>query len=211
MKVCLDLHDFSVVNNRLDLLLKLKEHFPEFKVSLFTIAYDKREDWGPSLVREDFLREIKKNLDWLQIIPHALEHSGSEVSDIEYNSFKCLLDGIQIALCKDGLPFVNGYCAPHWRWNEDVVRVLNELAWWGAVDRDKKMPCPNIFYRYNYLLNEDFWPFVGGTNITTDTALKIHGHIYGTKNDLGRCLDNLLRLPLDTEWYFVTDFLEKNK
>jgi len=39
--------------------------------------------------------------------------------------------------------------------------------------------------------------------------LKLHGHIYGTKNDVGRCIDSLLRLPLDTEWVFATECLEE--
>jgi hypothetical protein len=198
-KVCLDLHDFSVVNNRLDLLLKLKGHFPNFKVSLFTVACDKKEDWGASLVREDFLKVIKENLDWLQIIPHALHHGGSEVSDISYKEFGFLLTHMGLQFDADGLPFVNGFCPPHWRWNEDVVKVLDEKGWWGAIDRDKIMPRPKRFYQYNYLLNESF---------PLDTDLRLHGHIYGTKNDLGRCFSNLTRLHSDTEFVFATDCLE---
>ena len=204
MKVALSLDDFSVVNNRLDLLLKLKEHFPNFKVSLFTVVTDEKKDWGPSLVRDDFLKEIKKNLDWLQIIPHALTHNGSEVAGMDYQNFKFFIARMRLAFERDELPFVNGFKAPHWRWNEDIVRALDDEGWWGAVDRNKAMPKPKSFYQYNFPLNEPFYE-------SKQDVLKLHGHAYGTQNDLGRCFGNLLRLDASTEFSFVTEHLESQE
>ena len=201
MRATLDLHDFSVVNNRLLWLLGLKQHFPNFKVSLFTVPFDKKEDWGPSLIGDDFLIEIKKNLDWIQLIPHGLYHNGSEMSNYDYSTFKeKIMPEITDAFDSKGLPYVKGFCAPHWRWTDGVVKALDEAGWWGAVDRDKQMPYTKRYYRYNFLLNEPFWE--------SKEDLKLHGHIYGTKNDIGRCFDNLLKLPKDTEWVFVSDCLE---
>jgi len=200
MRACLDLHDFSIVNNRLLWLLSIKDYFTNFKVSLFTVPFDKKTDWGPYLLKDDFLPEIKKNLNWLQIIPHGYTHEGSELINCGYEMFKTYLKEIEGKFKEDGLPFINGFCAPHWRWSNDVVKALDELGWWGAVDRDKEMPYTKRFYKYNFLLNEPFWE--------SKEDLKLHGHIYGTKNDLGKCFDNLLKLPKDTEWVFVTDFLE---
>lgn len=202
MKVCLDLHDFSVVHNRLDVLLKLKDLFPNFKVSLFTIPVDKQEDWGPSLIREDFLKEIKKHLDWIQIIPHGYGHNGREMRNMDYYTFKeQVIPAIKKRFEEDGLPYEGGFVAPHWDWTEGVVRALDEEGWWGAIDRDKIIPCPKKYYQYNFLLNEPFWE--------ADYDLKLHGHVYGTRNDIGRCFDNILRLlPKNPEWCFVTDFLQ---
>ena len=198
-------YDFSVINSRLDILLKLKEHFPNFKVSLFTVPVDKKSDWGPYLIREDILKEIKKHLDWMQIIPHGLWHEKLEALMWDYAHTKSfVLPTIKELFDKDGLPFVKGFCAPHWRWSKGVVMALDEEGWWGAIDRDKSTPCPKRFYQYNCLLNEPFWE-------SDISVLKLHGHIYGTKNDVGRCFDNLLKLPLDTEWHFVTNFLEDKK
>ena len=205
MKVCLDLHDFSVVNSRLDLLLKLKDHFPTFKVSLFTVPVDRADTWGIYTIRGEILNKIKENLDWIQIIPHGYDHKRSEVRDCGYDQFRLLLKYIEESFEKDGLPFEKGFCAPHWRWNEDVVRVLDEDGWWGAVDpRQPNMPTTKIFYRYSYTI--DNIPLI----TLNYRRLKLHGHIYGTKNDLGRCMDNLLKFPSDTEWCFVTEFLEEN-
>ena len=150
------------------------------------------------------MKEIKKNLDWLQIIPHALRHNGSEVANMDYKNFKFLMTHMAFALEQDGLPFVKGFKAPHWRWNEDVVRALDDEGWWGAVDRNKEMPKPKSFYQYNYLLNEPFYE-------SKQDVLKLHGHVYGTQNDLGRCFGNLLRLNSSTEFVFSTDCLEDMK
>lgn len=202
MKVALDLHDFSVVNNRLGLLLKLKEVFPDFKVSLFIVTHDDIMDWGPSLLYKEYLGVIKKNLDWLQIIPHSYKHNGREAKSFDTYEFgEMLLPAIERDLKDLELPYVNGYCAPHWEWNRSVVSVLDEMNWWGAVDRDKKMLYTKKYYKYNYLLNEPFYE-------SKDEVLKLHGHVYGTKNDLGECFENLLKLPKDTKWHFVTDFIE---
>ena len=202
MKICLDLHDFSVVNNRLDLLLKLKEHFPGFKISLFTVATDVSADWGPYRIREDFLKEIKKHLDWIQIIPHGLNHDkGLEFCD--YSTFKNnILPAIKEAFDKDELPFEKGFCAPHWKWSEGVVRALDERGWWGAVDRNQpNMLSTKKFYRWTHSLHEQYYP----SNADT---LKLHGHTYGLHNDLGRCFNGLLKLPQSVKWHFATDFLE---
>jgi len=204
MKVCLDLHDWTPTFQRLDLLLKLKEHFPNFKVSLFAIPIDKKMDYGPYLIRKELLEEAKKHLDWMQLIPHGLyHHSSREMKHVDHETFKhTILPAIKSAFWADGLPYEKGFCAPHWRWNDDVVAALDEAGWWGAVLREEKGRLPKKFYRYNFLLNEPFWE-------SDLPVLKLHGHTYGTKNDLGLCFDNLLKLPRDTEWCYVTDFLEE--
>ena len=59
MKVSLDFDDFSVLRNRMDLLLELKEHYPEMKVSMFTIPYDyEMESTQLALQRDKFLKLI---------------------------------------------------------------------------------------------------------------------------------------------------------
>jgi hypothetical protein len=201
MKVCLDLHDFSVVNNRLDLLWKLKEYFPNLKVSLFTVPNDIESSWGQYRIRKESLERIKLCLDWIQIIPHGLKHEHREMKNCSYQTFTHeVMPAIKQAFDRDGLPFVKGFLAPHWRWNEGVIKALDEAGWWGAVDRRQpSMLSTKKFYRYSHCIDEE---------LPITDVLKLHGHIYGTSNDLGRCFDNIRELPKDVEWYFVTDFLE---
>ncbi len=199
MKACLDLHDFSIVNSRLDMLLALKKAYPKIKVSLFTVPYDEIQDWGISLIRKDLLEQVKTCLDWIQIIPHGFTHSRSEAIGLDELGFKNMLSKIQRQFAQDGLPFEKGFCAPHWRWNSMVVRVLDELGWWGAVWKNESFPYPKRFYQADYCI--DHFPI-------DREVLKLHGHVYGTRNDIGSCFSKLLKLPKDTEWHFVTDFLE---
>src|SRR3990167_94076 len=186
-KVALDLHDFSISNNRMELMFKLKEHFPNLKVSVFIVPFEKKLDWGPTLIHDDNLRLIKENLDWIQLVPHGFSHESSrEMENVGYNQFKDILKNIESIFQKEELPFEKGFCAPHWRWNKHVVNVLDEFQWWGAVLREDKMLKTKRFYKYNFLLNEPFWE-------SNEPILKLHGHIYGTKNDIGRCFENLLK------------------
>lgn len=201
MKVCLGLHDFSVVNNRLDLLLKLKDRFPGFKVSLFTVPVDEKRDWGPWLIRDDFLKQIKYHLDWMQIIPHGFRHAGSEIRNCDYGEFKRLMTAIGEAFDLDGLPYEKGFCAPHWQWSDGAVKALDEAGWWGAVDPRQPMLFTKRFFRHSHSLDT---LFSGDIEV-----LKLYGHIYGTRNDLGRCMWNLFNVPASAEWCFVTDFLEE--
>ncbi len=201
MKACLDLHDFSIVNSRLDLLLRLKDWFPGFKVSLFIVPIDEKRDWGSYLVRKDLLAEVKKNLEWIQLIPHGLTHDGQEMRNCDYGTMKLrIMPAIEEAFARDGLPFVRGFCAPHWKWSNGVVMALDEAGWWGAVDpKQPLMQKTKRVYRYSHSIDG---PLSGD-------VLKMHGHIYGTANDLGKCMGNLMGLPKSVEWHFATDFLEE--
>lgn len=202
-KVVLAFDDFSVVNNRLDLLLKLKEHFPNFKVSLFTVPIDEKQDWGPYLIREESLKKIKENLDWIQIIPHGLKHAGREMW--HYNYARFVTEGIPLieeSFKKDGLPYEKGFCAPHHAWSDDVIRALDDRGWWGLIKPNSKMHMTKRFYIYDYTIDQPFWE-------DEREVLKLHGHIYGTKNDLGLCFENILKLDKNTEFCYVTDFIEQ--
>ena len=203
--VALDIHDWTPSLHRLDLFLKLKEYFPNFKVSLFAIPEDQKMDYGPYLVRNDILKQVQQYTDWMQFIPHGLTHKSSrEMKDVGHEFFKhTVIPSIKDAFFRDGLPMEKGFCAPHWRWNDEVVAALDEAGWWGAVYREEKGRFPRQYYQYNFLLNEPFWE-------SDLPVLKLHGHTYGTKNDMEKCFDNLLRLPKDTIFHFVTDYLEQN-
>lgn len=198
MKVCLTLDDFSVLNNRLDLLWRLKNHFPTFKVSLFTIPDDIKHTVGN---REEALKKIKECLPWMQIIPHGYQHNGSsEISKMSYNQFRDTVHKVKEAFDKDGLPFVEGFKPPHWNWNAEVVRALDDLGWFGAVSPKRPdTPRTKRIYQHTHGIDEQF---------PLGQDLKLQGHINGTSpDDLERCFDNLLRLPQDTTWHFVTEYL----
>lgn len=207
MKISIDLHDFSILNNRLDLLLRFKEHYPQAKISMFTIPYDYtfEKNIEARIMREKTLEEVKKHFDWIQIIPHGLTHMPEEFLNCDKETMRMTIAAIDEAFKKDGIPYEKGFCAPYWLWNQDVVDVLNENGWWGAIDRNQNMITPKRYYKYTHSLDDPFW------KANTD-LLKLHGHIDGaSKNDLEMCFVNLMKIPTDAEFHFVTDFIEENE
>lgn len=207
-KVALSLDDFSVLNNRLDLLYKIKEHYPNFKVSMFTIPVDLHYEKDiQRIYRDAALEKIKECLDWIQIIPHGLTHMAKEMEKCDRGLFKYgVLPSIDEAFKKDGLPYEKGFKAPFWLWNQEIVDVLDEEGWWGGIDRNQPgMLSTKKFYKYSHSLEEPYYE----SNLET---IKLHGHLdQVSANDLERCFLNIFKLPPDVEWVYVTDFIEEKK
>ncbi len=207
-KVCFDIHDGSVLRTRYDLLEQLKEHFPNLKVSLFWIPWD--YEWEVSkfkIQREEMLERIKKNLDWIQLIPHGLMHIRGEFGEFEKVDKKLMRDtlkSIDEAMKKDGLPYEKGFCAPFWLWNQDVVDVLDEEGWWGAIDRNQpQMLSTKKFYKYTHSIDEPF-------SLSNNDKLALHAHMRPpSANDIDRCFLNLMKMDNSWDFRFVTDFLEE--
>jgi len=203
--VSLDIHDGSVLRTRMDLLLQYKEHYPDFKVSLFWIPFDAELEISQQrLLRGELLERIKENLDWIQLIPHGLTHMPQEFLRCDRATMQDTLATIDEAMTKDGLPYEKGFCAPYWLWNKDVVDVLDEAGWWGAVDRNQPgMLKTKRFYEYSHSIDEPFW--------TDDREItKLHGHMTGpSANALEANLASLLHIEPDAEWHFITDYLEE--
>jgi len=203
-QICLDFDDFSVLNNRMDLLLRLRESYPKLKVSLFTIPYDfvYEGDLSAGLMRKDTLAMIKENLDWLEIIPHGLLHTQKEFEKCTYDTMKLSMKAIDEQFKKDGLPYVKGFKAPYWLWNEEVVKALDDSGWWGAIDRKGSLAMPKKYYRYTHSISEWF----SESNLP---VLKLHGHITGASdNGIERCFANLFRMPADAEFKFASELLQ---
>lgn len=204
MLATLSLDDASVLNNSLYLLKQIKEYYPDFRVSLFFIPFDYRAEGSlQRIFRPQMLKELQENLDWVQLIPHGLTHLQAEFANCDEETMEMTIKAIDEAMKKDSLPYEKGFKAPYWLWNESVVRVLDRHGWWGAVDRNQpQMLRTKKHYVYSHSIDEDFWKSEG--------PLKLHGHVDGvSSNNLEDCLTNILKLPADTKWEYVTNFIEK--
>lgn len=206
-KVILDLDDFSVLRNRMDLLTTLKDHYPNFKVSMFTIPFDAEYETSMLRIERDkALTWIHNNLDWIEIIPHGLTHIPREFEAPDKETVEMAFEAIQDTFENDGLPYVNGFKAPQWLWNKEVVDWLDENNWWGAVDRNQpEMLTPKRHYVYDYSIHEPFWE-------SDKEVLKLHGHMsLPSENNLEDCITNLFKLPNDVEFEFVSQHLNEKK
>lgn len=209
MKYVLDFDDFSVLNNRLDLLLKLRESYPQLKVSLFTIPYDAQYEFDMSarIMRSKTLEKIRENLDWMELIPHGLIHIPAEFQKCDYDTMKLSMRAIDEQFKKDGLPYKKGFKAPYWQWNDNVVKALNDEGWWGAIDRKLNgEPIPKKYYRFDHSIDEPFNQSRGYD------LMKLHGHITGaSSNGIDRCFTNLFKMKEDAEFLFASECLEDNE
>ena len=203
--ISLDLDDFSILNNRIDLLMQLKESYPKLKVSLFTIPYDFAYETLPEgrIMRDKTLAMIKTQLDWIELIPHGLVHFPKEFEKCDYKTMKLkVFPAIEEAFNKDGLPYVKGFKAPYWLWNEEVVRALDEEGWWGAIDKYATLKTKKYF-EYTHGIDEMFWE-------STFDTLKLHGHITNDNNNaIAKCFTNLFKMPTDAEFRFASELLDE--
>jgi hypothetical protein len=205
--IALDFDDFSYLNNRFDLLFELREHFPKLKVSMFTIPFDPDYELGVQtrIFKEKAVKVLRNNLDWVQIIPHGLTHMDMEFLKADRTSVELSLQGIDEIFTKDKIKYEKGFKPPFWQWNQDVVDVLNDSGWWGAIDPRTSMLRTKKFYQYDFLINEPFWK-------SENEVWKLHGHIDGrSQNDIEKAFLGLMKIPPDAEFHFVTDFIEEEK
>jgi hypothetical protein len=204
MKIVLDFDDFSVLRHKMDLLIPLKEAYPGLRVSMFTIPYDyEYEMTDLRLQRDKALKMVRENLDWIQIIPHGLTHQPGEFLNCDKETMYLTLKAIDEFFKKDGLPYVNGFKAPYWQWNQDVVDVLDEMGWWGAIDPNQEMLKTKKYYQYSHSIDTPFWQ-------SDEKLLKLHGHMtLPSSNNLEDCMLNLMKMPRNAKFYYATDFLEE--
>jgi hypothetical protein len=117
MEYIIDADDFHETNNRLDLLFRIKEHIPNFKINLFTV---------PGLCSDRFLEEMKK-LDWIDMIPHGWTHPNPiECAKWTYAQSCSYLDRIE------PLKLTHGFKAPGWQITDGMYGALLEKGYWVA-------------------------------------------------------------------------------
>lgn len=184
----------------------LKEHHPNLKLSLFSIPFDYEYELSTIRTqRESNSQWIQENKHWMEIIPHGITHVFKEFGKMSESGMESYIESVAGEFAKDNLEIVNGFCAPNWVWNENVVNALNTHGWWGAVDRNQPhLLRPNKFYRYNLSIDEPFWKHPG-------PVWKLHGHMTGpSKNGLSEeIVINLIKhLPVDAEYRFASELVE---
>jgi predicted deacetylase len=204
-KIVLDFDDSTIYFVNWDKLFRLKKRYPQLKVSFFHIPFDyPNEKSLQRILRTNGLKKLKENLDWIQLIPHGVAHLPQEFLNADKETCELSLKAINEFMEDDDLPYVRGFKAPQWLYNEDLVKVLNKKKWWMAVDRNQpSAPRTKTFYEYNLSIDENFWT-------SPEEVWKLHGHMGGpSENNMEDCFLNLLKIPLDAEFFYVTDYLSK--
>lgn len=205
-KVVLDIDDSTIYFVNWDKLFRLKDRYPGMKVTFFHIPYDvKSEKGNVHTLREMSLKKLKENLDWIQLVPHGICHFPNEFLKADKETCQLSLKAIGEFFKEDELPYEKGFKAPQWLYNQDLVDVLDEEEWWLGVDRNQPLaPRTKKYYEYSHSIEENFWE-------SSEDVWKLHAHMGGpSTNNLEDCFLNLLKIPLDAEWHFATDFISSS-
>lgn len=200
-QVVLDFDDFSLENNQIPYLEKLKEQFPKIKISLFTIPFDYRYFNNMRDFERDQIKQwIRSNLDWIEIIPHGLTHKDREFEQATYKGLPLVFETIERVFSDYNIPFVKGFKAPQWLYNKDLIRYLDEKGWFLATDRNQpEAPKAKRNYVYTHSVDEPFW-------LSNQKSIKLHGHIsLPSSNNLADNILNLLKINPDACFKFVSE------
>lgn len=202
-QIAFDIDDPTIYFCNWDKLLRLKDRYPNMKVSFFFVPFDyENEKTIQRTLRKQGVQKLKENLDWIQLIPHGVAHLPQEFLNVPKEDMDLTFNAINEFMEDDKLPYEKGFKAPQWLYNKYLVEYLDEKGWWMGVDRNQ----PNAlrtkkYYEYNLSIDEPFWE-------SKEPVWKLHAHMGGpSMNNLEDCFLNLLKIPLDAEWHYVTDYI----
>ncbi len=119
-----------------------------------------------------------KSLDWIQICVHGFNHTNNEeVSEKELERLKDHFSPI--------------YRAPYWQLSDTMYERLTKLGYTIMIHPDD----PRVGIKYNWN-TKDSPPFL--------KILYGHGHVQNVcNNGIEQSIENILKLPKDTEFRFL--------
>lgn len=202
MKIAIEYDDFSAVNHGLPYLETMKEHFPDFKVTLFTVPWEVRyckniQDSAP-LTLEKFkpVVDAVNKADWIEIALHGLTHAPMEFAELSYEgAMKRLTVGMKMFQNAGVKNFVKIFKAPQWEISAEAKQA--------AIDMGFKVVEDGY---YNWSLAND------EPNADAKEPIIAHGHVQDVcDNGLEETMHRILKLPPDTEFIFLSDILKAKK
>lgn len=191
MKIVLDLDDFYSCNHQFAKLDKLNDHFDNFKVTVFSIATCMPEDW----VKFDvFPRK------YLNMAIHGYYHTFWECHNWDkITALRSITDAEESWTVK-------GFKAPFWIDSRGTLEACKHLDYWMALNVEEppysRVPDGLKIYIHDY--------DIAHIPTTWDKEyLKLHGHIQNVcGNGIDECFDNLIKLPKDTEFVWIDDYMK---
>jgi len=140
MSVIVDYDDLTnECMDQLSHILRLKETYPNFKVTIFTI---------PLKCSDKFLGRLQRYSEWVELAIHGLRHHSFEFSSKTYDECGKILEQFNRGF------FVRGFKGPQWRLSQDCVQWCHDNKFWvGVVDplsKETKLFKGQKFYAPKY-------------------------------------------------------------
>lgn len=211
MNISLDYDDLSPLSHRFDLCEKLRERYPDFKVTFFTIPWDIRfspSTSGTPITDEkykDWCEYVKKAVEdgWMQIGIHGLTHAPREFERLNYSETKKRVVVAQKMFENVGIPVTNLFKAPYWLLSKNGKQAIEDLGLKVVEDG---------YYNWNLkdkMLLATLDEKIDLENMP-DVRLIAHGHIAdgdGTDNGMDESFLRLCETPQDAKWVFLSEVL----
>lgn len=134
--VIFDSDDFAMQPERdcMRELLHIKEKFPNFKVTLFSIPFYGGYDQG------EFFKYINDSHDWIQLAMHGWRHdSNFECKNWSYNQARIHMEHL-----KTKSWYVNGFKAPGWQISRDTYKACFDAGVWVADHKQSVYTEPGV-------------------------------------------------------------------
>jgi hypothetical protein len=190
--VTFDVDDFCDRWNCLPALDRLKEQYPNFRCTLFTI---------PSKTSADLELEARSR-SWIEIAIHGVTHEPNEelkavTPQIMYRRLEMMFDS------KAKHYYIKGFRPPGWYITAGHISALNSLGMWVALHkRDERKLGPLCKHGFYCCGDRPYWH--GHTSGEGNKAHSVCG------NGIDECLPELLkRWPRDQSFSFVSESVGK--
>ena len=199
IKIALEYDDFSPRNTNFHLLEQLREHYPEFKVTMFTVPWEVRFGQQTPFTQEEFasfVKACKLSEDWLELALHGLTHAPAEFAELSHEgATKRLLIAEKMFENRE-MKLTKIFKAPFW--------LLSKEAKQAAEDRGFKVVEDHY---YNWNLADDFPQELADKGVT----IIAHGHVQDVVgNGMQETFEKLMKLPPNTKWLKLSEVILKD-
>lgn len=202
MKVAIEYDDWSGVNSNFGILEKFKEHYPDFKVTMFTVPWEIR--FGGSFENSAPITQARfkpfvdaiNECDWIDVALHGLTHAPLEFSDLSYEAArKRIIVGMKMFKNVGIKNFVKIFKAPQWQISDEARTAARDLGFMVVEDQ---------YYNWN-LANDE--PNKGAME-----PYIMHGHVQDVcENGMAETMHRILKLPIDTEFLTLAEVLRADR
>lgn len=199
MQIAVDYDDFSPLNHRFDMLDSIRERYPDFKVTMFTVPWEIRlspSTKGTPITDEEYKPWVERVVEaqkegWMDIALHGLTHAPREFEKLSYQDAKNRIIVGQKMFQNVGIELNGMFKAPQWLINENGKKAVEDLGLKLMEDG-----------YYNWNLKDD--------KPKKKKKLIAHGHIQdepGSWNGIEESFFRLTKVPTKAEWVHLKDLV----
>jgi len=202
MKVAIEYDDFGPINSNFGILENFKEHYPNFKVTMFTVPWEIR--FGRNLQESSpitlpkfkpFVDAINE-CDWIEIALHGLTHAPLEFAELSYKAaMQRIVIGMKMFENVGIKNFAKVFKAPQWEISTEAEQAAKDMGFLVLHDQ---------YYNWN-LANDK-------PNANAVEPYIMHGHVQDDcNNGMEETQHRILKLPVDTEFMFLSEVFDTAK